>query len=135
MLSFLNAIRVLFPVALFNFGTHAFAHGENKPGPHGGVIRMPSSFHVEVVSGDSDRLTIYLLDDEFRNPVTRKSSVKVHHVKGKERTALVCEAVRAAFLCGIPAGVSLLSGKLEIEAARLEVESDSFDLPLPLRTP
>ena len=42
--------------------TNAFAHGEDKAGPHGGFIRMPGAYHTEVVPVSKNQAKVYLLD-------------------------------------------------------------------------
>ncbi|MBY0415243.1 MAG: hypothetical protein K2Q18_13815 [Bdellovibrionales bacterium] len=40
------------------------AHGMNKAGPHGGYIRMPGEYHIELVP-DGKELRVYFLDMKF----------------------------------------------------------------------
>lgn len=79
----------------------AFGHGENKPGPHGGEIRMPGSFHTElVVEGSTAK--IYLLDMAFKNPLTGKSSVTVS-AEGKSVSVRPhCVEKKTFFECHFP---------------------------------
>lgn len=59
------------------FNNFAQAHGEDKPGPHGGFIRMPGAFHTEMVfDSKDDSFHVFLLDVNFENPVARNSSVR-----------------------------------------------------------
>ena len=52
-------------------GLTAFAHGEDKPGPHGGHIRMPANFHTEVIQDLDGSFHIYLLDMQFKEPIVK----------------------------------------------------------------
>lgn len=82
-------------LATFSLSGHqAQAHGEDKPGPHGGVIRMPGTFHTELVA-HGDHLMVYLLDIRFKNPVTENSSVKI---KVADQTK-ECQAKKGFFEC------------------------------------
>ena len=66
----------LFLGLMLNFSL-VFAHGMNKPGPNGGEIRMPGPFHTEAKAEGANKLKVYLLDMNFKNPVTANSSVEV----------------------------------------------------------
>jgi hypothetical protein len=78
-----------------------FGHGENKPGPHGGEIRMPGNFHTElIVEGSTAR--IYLLDMAFKNPLTEKSQVSVS-AEGKSGVVKPhCVEKKSFFECHFP---------------------------------
>lgn len=79
----------------------AFGHGENKPGPHGGEIRMPGSFHTElVVQGSTAK--IYLLDMAFKNPLTEKSSVVVSAEGKSGNVKPHCATKESFFECHFP---------------------------------
>lgn len=83
--------------------SRAFAHGEDKPGPHGGYVQMPGAFHTELVLADSNRYEVYLLDMEFKNPTTENSSVKTTFTDAKNRVAeFTCEASGTKFVCAVP---------------------------------
>lgn len=64
-------------ISLF-FALNAFAHGEDKPGPSGGFIRMPGAFHTELVPDSKGQsFQVYLLDINFKNPTVKDSSVEM----------------------------------------------------------
>ncbi len=111
----------------------AGAHGTDKPGPHGGEIRMPGAFHVEAEVVDGD-LRLYLLDMQFKNPVVGDSSVEARIEQGGESIALDCSAdtEAKAFVCRVPSPVELDQGKLIVEASRdgLPAEPAEYELPL-----
>jgi hypothetical protein len=110
-----------------------FAHGEDKPGPHGGVIRMPGALHTEVVELTSDSVAVYLLDMNFEEPTVEDSSVKaVVSQDGKERE-LECKAEEDRFLCKVPSGTTLSHGSLVLEATRKGVRGVPTSYPLPCR--
>lgn len=71
-------------VSLLFFSFNAFSHGEDKPGPHGGFIRMPGAFHTEVVPDGPSKVKVYLLDVNWKNPSVNGSSLKLRYgVKGE----------------------------------------------------
>lgn len=111
----------------------ALAHGEDKPGPHGGVIRMPGALHTEVVELTSDSIAVYLLDMNFEQPTVEDSSVKaVVSQDGKDRE-LECKAEEDRFLCKAPSGTALSHGNLVLEATRKGVRGIPASYPLPCR--
>ena len=83
----------------------ATAHGEDKPGPNGGEIRMPGAFHTELkVSGRE--IWVYLLDMKFEKARTDKSSVEVEAMlptDGATHVKLDCKPAKASepprFVC------------------------------------
>lgn len=72
----------------------AFGHGEDKPGPHGGAIRMPGAFHTELVKESPTKFKIYLLDIDFKKPVTKNSEVKAN--------GIACKPRKKYFECSLP---------------------------------
>jgi hypothetical protein len=76
--------------AVLLISSAAFAHGEHKLGPHGGKIRMPGSFHTEVVSEGPKEVKVYLLDMKFQTLSTDKSFVSLKHV-GNKKTEANCK--------------------------------------------
>ncbi len=94
----------------------ALAHGEDKPGPNGGHIRMPGNFHTEVVPDKDGSFHIYLLDMQFKEPVVNKSSIKAFVLNGKKKSSLKCKVMANHFHCvgAVPGS----SGYLIIKAQR-----------------
>lgn len=109
----------------------AFAHGEDKPGPNGGHIRMPGSFHTEVVTEKNGNFKIYLLDLEFKNPTLKNSKVDVKIIQGSKSTQVKCTEKEIYFSCTNTLG--LKSGQLSIEATRDNAKASmkaDYELPL-----
>ncbi len=134
MISFRKCLPMIVTVM---FASPAFAHGETKPGPHGGYIRMPGGFHTEVVPIGTDQLKIFLVDLSFNSPTTEKSKVDVTLVDAAISTPIVCKADGESFACKLPAGRSLDKGMLEVTANRqgaygLKVR---YNLPLSFSDP
>lgn len=102
-------------------GTVALAHGEEKPGPHGGEIRMPGAFHTELVrqANGAGAFQFYLLDMDWKNPVVENSTLKVTLKEGARETTLSCIAKKEFFECSLPKGSSATkSGELIVNATR-----------------
>lgn len=97
-------------------GLTALAHGEDKPGPHGGHIRMPANFHTEVVPDKDGSFHIYLLDMQFKVPLVEKSSIKAFVLKGKKKSTLKCKVMVDHFHC--VGATPSSSGTLVIKAIR-----------------
>lgn len=100
---------------------HAFAHGENKAGPHGGYIQMPANFHTEVVPLKNGNLKIYLIDLQFENPVVKNSDVQAVLAQGKKNTKLKCEIKADHFEC--KGAKDLKTGTLSLQATREGVKA------------
>lgn len=107
------------------------AHGEDKPGPNGGYIRMPSNFHTEVVPDGESKIKVYLLDINWKNPTLRQSHVKAILAEKKSSTPLSCEVQTDYFLCTLPKGKNFKAGRLEIDATREKQKGALaiYDLP------
>lgn len=113
------------------FGLTALAHGEDKPGPHGGHIRMPANFHTEVVPDKDGSFHIYLLDMQFKEPIVKKSSVKAFVLNGKKKSSLKCKVMADHFHCVGAAPGS--SGNLVIKAKRNGTKASmdaKYELPI-----
>lgn len=111
-----------------------WAHGEDKLGPHGGYITMPGPFHVEVVLESEQRLKLYLLDMDWKNPSVKDSKVTLTH----DKTQADCKEVKSPrsdhFLCEFPKSVKLKSkGELSVEATREKQQGMKVKYELPLK--
>ncbi len=116
----------------FLVGSPALAHGENKPGPHGGHVRMPGAFHTEVVPGD-EKFKVFLLDISFETPTAVNSTVHAQLKKADDTFVdATCSAETDFFVCKLPQGLTLQNGMLEIKASRLGAPSVPVEYKLPL---
>lgn len=131
-------MKTLFLTAMMFMGLGsqmALAHGEDKPGPNGGFIRMPGAFHTEVVPTGSNSLKVYLLDIEWKNPSVKGASVLVTH-KGTRTTKKECTLESNYYVCQFPKNIDLKKkGELLIEAQRESQKGNvvSYELPLKLQ--
>lgn len=116
------------------YGT-AWGHGEDKPGPHGGVIRMPGAFHTELKMNSATQLSLYLLDFNWKNPVIQGSKVKAILKRGETSRELACEPNRKRFKCSLPSGMTLENGDvIEVVANRQGAEGGVAVYPYPFKT-
>lgn len=127
-----KAFIVYIGLGLLGGASSAFAHGEDKPGPHGGVIRMPGAFHTEIVAQGDNAFDVYLLDINWKDPTVKESSVSVVHVDGERRTALNCKPRETLFSCE-GESTAFKSGLLTVKAFRLGTQGIEVAYPLPLR--
>ena len=109
----------------------ALAHGEDKPGPHGGQIRMPGAFHTEVVVVSRAQIRVYLLDMQFSNPTTANSNVAISIDKS---TAISCAAEGDYFTCPLPVDAAIdNAATLVVRAQRMGAPANPAVYELPLR--
>jgi hypothetical protein len=113
----------------------AYAHGEDKPGPNGGFIRMPGAFHTEVIPLGSNKLKVFLLDLTWKNPSTANSSLTVS-LKSKKSAKAKCEIKENYYICDFPKGVDITQkGELLVDAKRENQNGNKvlYELPLKLQ--
>jgi len=110
--------------------SQSHAHGEDKLGPHGGLISMPGAFHVELLADSPNLLKVYLLDVEWKNPIVKNSSVKVFH----GANAAKCIKKEDYFVCRFPKEINLFApGILSVESYRENSKGKNLEYPLPLK--
>ncbi len=111
------------------------AHGEDKYGPHKGFVRMPGAFHTELVLNGKNKLKVYLLDIEWKNPTVEKSSLDVTY---DNQTKGECKPQKNYFSCEFPKSIDLRKkGELKIVAIRNDQKGAVavYALPLKLEVP
>ena len=109
-------------------GQTAKTHGEDKPGPHGGQIRMPGAFHTEVISHPNG-FQVYLLDINFQNPTVKNSDVKASIQSVGKVDQLKCDTHPDHFFCKFSSPPK--SGILIIESTRESAKGNSVQYNLP----
>lgn len=110
-------------------------HGESKPGPHGGLVRMPGEFHVEVVPRTgAAAFDAYLLDLQNRNPITFASRVRGYIEKEDKKSWFSCEPVSDHFLCNVPSDLNGISGQLTLQTVK-QIEAGSPTTGRPVNYP
>lgn len=130
-----SAIKIICLTFLLVFEGQALGHGENKPGPNGGHIRMPGAFHTELVAaGDKKSFKVFLLDLTFQNPVVQKSSVKLEYA-GAANFQAVCTASKDFFDCKFKDPVPVDRGAIRVLANRQGMKGGVAEYNLPLKFP
>ncbi|MCC7404616.1 MAG: hypothetical protein IT288_09495 [Bdellovibrionales bacterium] len=129
----MNSLLIMTAVISGFLSSSAWAHGEDRPGPHGGTIRMPGAFHTELVLLAKGEFKIYLLDINFKNPSTKKSELQVNYF-GEASTKADCQAQRDHYyLCKLPQTVDFTKkGELKVVATRDGQPGAEVTYPLPL---
>jgi hypothetical protein len=132
----LSMRHLLARLALLVFPGLAFAHGDNEPGPHGGLVTMPGIFHVEVTR-DGAAFNIYLLDMNIQRPTVHNSSISASVESGALTTELDCQSVpeQHHFRCSASGDQRLDNGLLVVTATRDGSPPASARYHLPLEAP
>lgn len=129
----MNSLLIITAIVSGFWSSLAWSHGEDRPGPHGGAIRMPGAFHTELVLLAKGEFKIYLLDLNFKNPSTKKSELQVHYLD-KESAKADCQAQKNHYyLCKLPQPVDFAKkGELRVVATRDGQTGAEVVYPLPL---
>ena len=94
------------------------AHKMDEPGPHQGIIKMPASFHTELVKKKNNMFQVYLLDQDLQNPSIAKSGVEFWFKAGAKEFEFKCEPQENEyFLCQTDAKVPA-KGKVTLKTYR-----------------
>lgn len=107
----------------------ALAHGDDKPGPAGGFIKMPGKYHIELIPQAKGMFKVRLLDLAFKNPTVKDSKLMLTLIQGNKQTPLTCKASADHFVCQGPASVT---GKLWVKSQRLGQKGGDVFYVLPL---
>lgn len=82
--------NILFALTLLA-SLNTWAHGEDKPGPNGGHVRMPGAFHTELNYDEKTQdLHVFLLDMDFKNPSIKDSTLNAVFNSGKTTVTYSC---------------------------------------------
>lgn len=129
----MKIVRSLSPLFVVFAAAAALAHGEDVPGPHGGAIRMPGSFHTEALSEGPKRLRVYLLDVGFGNPTVADSAITASFA-GPAKSDARCRKEKDSFLCTFDGNVNLEKpGKLTVVATRAKKKGSAAVYETPLK--
>ncbi|CAE80060.1 hypothetical protein AB1A81_10205 [Bdellovibrio bacteriovorus] len=111
----------------------SWAHGEDKPGPHGGHIQMPGAFHTEITVDKDQSVHVYLLDMNFANPTIKDSSVAVTAKNKKSEIKYTCSVMGNDHYHCIPNGKVPAKTNLIVQATREKAVGNEavYKLPLP----
>ncbi len=113
---------------------YACAHGENKLGSHEGYIRMPGTFHTELVPLDDGTYNIYLMDVSNQNATIKNSEVKLFYKSKSKKIEFSCLPLSDHFTCKTSEPLKNEHAELVINAIRLGKKSVGavYELPLSL---
>ncbi|MDG0816343.1 hypothetical protein [Bdellovibrio svalbardensis] len=126
-------LRHLLSVLLLLTSVKAVAHGEEKPGPHGGHIKMPGAFHTELEIDSNQGAHIFLLDMQFKNPTIKDSSISAVFKTKKEQIPYQCSVMgRDHFHCA-PSKKLPSKGQLVIKAIREKAVGNEAVYNIPLK--
>lgn len=118
--------------------TNVFAHGEGSYGPNKGYIRMPGSFHTELVPQTDGSFLVFLLDLQNKNPMIKDSSVDLEIKSSKESVQFMCMTMGTHFHCTSDKKVKILpDSKVILKTKRLGIKAREaiYELPLKLVSP
>lgn len=111
--------------------TKAFAHGEDKPGPHGGKIEMAKNVHTEVNADKDGSFHIFLLDGNVENPTVKNSALEATIKSNNKDIKLNCSVMGGTHFHCKSKDARPKEGKLLLKAKRDSVEVDvSYDLSM-----
>jgi hypothetical protein len=129
-----NKMKLL-SLAFLLIATNVYAHGEGKLGPNGGYLKMPGTFHTEVVPGDNGSFHVFLEDIQFKNPTIKDSKVELQIKNLKETVVFNCAPMGETHFHCLSDKKVKLKGKLIVKATRLGIEGKKaiYDLPLRLK--
>lgn len=118
---------------ILNTATYAWAHGEDKPGPHGGHVRMPGGFHTELMLDDKQDAHIFLLDLEFKNPTVKDSKIEIKAVHGKKEVPFTCSVMGGNHFHCVANQKYSPKSELHIKATRENAVGNEAIYKLPLK--
>ena len=112
-----------------------YAHGENMAGPHGGFIRMPGAYHVEVLPKSESLYHVYLMNVGNKDPKTDQSFVLFNYRLDKKIVNFICLPKTEYFECSTKDKLDFKKGELVLKTKRGETIGDEaiYSLPLELK--
>lgn len=125
-------MKILISLLSFLLMNNVFAHGENKYGPHNGYIKMPGSFHTELLQNKDGSFLVYLLDLQNKNPAVKDSSVELRIIDAEKNEDFNCMAMGEHFHC-LSNNKTFTKGKIILKAKRLGIQGQEADYNLPLK--
>lgn len=125
-------LRTVIMMSLFGLAPAAWAHGENKPGPQGGYIRMPGAYHVELIPYQNQGFKVRLLDLQFRPAPLKGAKLRLVWQQGKQQQVLRCGVHPDHFYCEGPEGKRPNRGRLILSSEHLGRKGLDVTYLLPL---
>lgn len=113
--------------------TPVLAHNEDKYGPNKGFIRMPGTFHTELVPQMDGTFVVFLLDLQNSNPTIKESSIELKIKDSKNVVTFKCKPMEDHFYCSNDKKIKIEpDSKIVLKAKRLGVKGQEIDYKLPL---
>jgi hypothetical protein len=109
----------------------AYSMGGDKPGPNGGFVKMPGTYHVELVP-KKDKVLVYLLDLSLKNPISQDSSVTLKLIN-KETKELGCKVENKYFICNISSVDFAQYTEVNVESIRNKIKGKVAVYKIPLK--
>lgn len=108
----------------------AFAHGMNKPGPNKGYVRMPGTYHIELVAA-KNILKVYILDMTFK-PLPMTKATAAITLKGLKEEKIECTKGTEFFLCDTKDTNMKKYKEILVESSKAgeRVATSTYKLPL-----
>ena len=117
-------MKLLIILASVFINAKAFAHGEDKPGPHGGKIEMAKNVHTEVNADKDGSFHIFLLDGNIENPTVKNSSLEATIKSMKKEIKLNCSVMGGSHFHCKSREARPKEGQLFLKAKRENVHVD-----------
>lgn len=121
------------------FAAQVFAHGEDKYGPNKGYIRMPGTYHTELVPQKDGSYQVFLLDVQNKNPKVKDSSVELVLNSSTKTINFVCTPkTETYFQCqSNEINKEQKIGKIVLKTKRNSIPAKEaiYNLPLKLEFP
>lgn len=105
--------------------------GGDKPGPNGGYITMPGTYHVELVD-KGNTMQVYLLDLDMKNPIVKDSSVSLNFISNLTKK-VNCRPKNKFFVCDKPSKDLAMYKEINLESVRNKVKGQVAIYKLPLQ--
>lgn len=129
-----TSLKYLILTLMIAISLQASAHGEDKLGPNGGYIRMPGSYHVEIVPDGTNMFKVFLLDINWKTQAINNSNIEIRH-KARKLVKVNCEPKEKDFFsCTLPDGIDLTkNGKLFVTSQHQNQKGNEVIYKLPLK--
>jgi hypothetical protein len=129
-------MKKIFLMLVLLIAQNLYAHGEDKYGPNNGIIRMPGTFHTELVLFQNENsYFVFLLDVSNKNSTNKDSSVQLRYQNKTKIINFICVPDMDHFTCETKEKIDAKNGQLIISAIRKSNKGTDaiYDLPLSLK--
>ena len=118
-------------LSLVLYSSSIFSMGGDKPGPNGGFISMPGTYHVELID-KGQVFRVYLLDIGMKNPTVENSNVTLKFTSTNSQE-IICKPEHNYFVCKKPIGKLQNFKDVVVESTRNKVHANIATYKLPLK--